>query len=186
MAGQQPFIALRTCGCVFSDQGLRAVVEGLSRGPVEDLRAGKDRGSASPGKEVACPNCGTHFDPTSSATVQPLNPPALDQELLLENLLATRAATKSKSKKRKNGVEEPGATKVSKPRVEQSNAMAASIKAQLKEQEDLRLKSMEGMSDAVKAMFQPKAKGKDYHAGTEDFFGRTYTRVSLSYDHANF
>jgi hypothetical protein len=181
MAGQQPFIALRTCGCVFSEQGLRAVVDGLSRGPVEEVRAqGEEkRPTPSPGNEVACPNCGKQFDPTSPASIQPLNPPSADQELLLENLLATRAATKSKSKKRKNGVEEVvGPAKVAKPRIEQSSAMAASIRAQLKEQEELRLKAMEGMSDAVKAMFKPKEKGKDHHSGNEDFFGRTFTRVS--------
>lgn len=34
------------------------------------------------------------------------------------------------------------------------------------------------MSDAVKAMFRPKPKASDAHAGNADFFGRTFTRVS--------
>lgn len=60
-----------------------------------------------------------------------------------------------------------------------ANSLHRSVAQKLAEQEQRRLAAKEGMSDAVKAMFQPKEKGTDYHKGNADFFGRTFTRVSV-------
>ncbi|EIW70509.1 hypothetical protein TREMEDRAFT_23472, partial [Tremella mesenterica DSM 1558] len=75
MTGSVPFIALRPCGCVFSDASIRA---------------------------VTCPNCGASFNPTSPTSILPINPTPEVREVLLEHLLQSRAAAKAaKGKKRK-------------------------------------------------------------------------------------
>ncbi len=111
-----PFISLRSCGCVFSDAAIRAVVPTLSKGlgvqalakevrdevkaDAKPLASGSTVAVDGEGKSVACPNCGKDFDPTKLDAVLPINPSKEVQETLLENLLATRAAAKS-GKKRK-------------------------------------------------------------------------------------
>nr|XP_031863447.1 uncharacterized protein CI109_001323 [Kwoniella shandongensis]KAA5530519.1 hypothetical protein CI109_001323 [Kwoniella shandongensis] len=110
MSGSVPFIALRNCGCVFSEGAIRAVVPSLTRGVDSTTKNDEDEKNGSPSsgeegvragkKEVACPNCGKSFDPTALNAVLPINPPKDVQDTLLEHLLLTRAATKS-SKKRK-------------------------------------------------------------------------------------
>ncbi|ODO06412.1 hypothetical protein L198_01644 [Cryptococcus wingfieldii CBS 7118] len=109
MAGSFPFVALRSCGCVFSDAAIRAVVPNLTKG-VTAQAAEKDElpeearpvvnAEEKSKQEVACPNCNKAFDPTSVSAIIPINPPKEVQEVLLENLVLARAAAKS-SKKRK-------------------------------------------------------------------------------------
>lgn len=109
MSGTVPFIALRPCGCVFSDSSIRGIIPTLTKGvgikavPKEERDDKPDE--AKPvveGKEgmVACPNCGISFDPRLPTSIAPINPSKEVQDVLLEELLTTRAAAKS-SKKRK-------------------------------------------------------------------------------------
>jgi hypothetical protein len=108
MSGIVPFIALRPCGCVFSDASIRAVIPNLTKGvaarvvPKDELpdEAKPLDGLTKDKKEVACPNCGTSFDPSKPESLAPINPTRAVQEVLLEHLLTTRAAAKS-GKKRK-------------------------------------------------------------------------------------
>ena len=106
MSGAVPFVALRPCGCVFSDASIRAVIPSLTKGlaakvlPADDLP--DEAKSVNDGfkGDVACPNCGKMFDPTQPTSILPINPTRQVQEVLLENLLTARAIAKS-SKKRK-------------------------------------------------------------------------------------
>ncbi|GFZ46779.1 hypothetical protein JCM24511_03999 [Saitozyma sp. JCM 24511] len=108
MSGIVPFIALRPCGCVFSDASIRAVIPNLTKGiaaravPKDELpdEAKPLDGITKDKKDVACPNCGTTFDPHKPESLAPINPTRAVQEVLLEHLLTARAAAKS-GKKRK-------------------------------------------------------------------------------------
>lgn len=249
MSGSVPFIALRSCGCVFSDAAIRAVVPTLSKGvgakalpkevrdEVKDdakpLAAGNGVVLDGQGKHVACPNCGKDFDPTAIDGILPINPSKEVQEVLLETLLVARASAKS-SKKRKAAAAvaavvaatedgDPGAT-VSRQKREagesaepsakhaksdagsgggkpartsgsaspapgagngrgaaesiQTNNLHRSVHQKLAEQEQKRLAAQAGMSDAVKAMFKSNTADEPRKGTSNDFFTRTYTRVS--------
>ncbi|WWC69994.1 uncharacterized protein I206_103938 [Kwoniella pini CBS 10737] len=207
MSGVIPFIAIKSCGCVFSDAAIRGIIPNLTKGITaktieNELTPEQPKSVISEGdnKEIACPNCGKSFDPRPTSAILPINPPKETQDLLLENLLIARASAKS-SKKRKNAEKIDGdsigkpVTKASKisaedgkspiPRVNSpsisansngGSGMPRSVQEKLAEQERKRLKAQEGMSEAVKAMFKPKNEGKK--SGADEFFGRTFTRVS--------
>ncbi|ORY32914.1 Rtf2 RING-finger-domain-containing protein [Naematelia encephala] len=213
MSGTVPFIALRPCGCVFSDAAIRAVIPNLTKGSAASAMIKDDKpDEAKPvtsgvKEEVACPNCGKPIEPTKSSTILPINPPREVQELLLDNLLASRAAAKS-SKKRKATSAIIEATTVSAdtepvkkaarpssespvPRHSASpapggratsavsqNSLVRSVHEKLAEQEQKRLVAQAGMSDAVKAMFKPKGDPGQKRSGMDDFFGRTFTRYA--------
>jgi len=204
MTGAIPFIALRTCGCVFSERALRAVVPNLTRGVnLSDADKDKPTEEASPGpaETVACPNCGKEFDPTSIKSVMPIYPNAEIQTLLLEMLLAERAAAKANKKRKSDKGDESNGEKKKKKADKLAAAAAAesktrdssspaprpapsikmstvgsSVQAMLAEEERKRLVAREGMSDAVKSMF--RAKTDDKKGDAADFFGRTFNRVS--------
>lgn len=116
MSGTVPFIALRPCGCVFSEAAVRAVIPNLAR-ITTTVKSFKDEvpDSAQPVAEsidvVACPNCGQDIRPAEAATVSPINPPKEYQEDLLESLLMARAAVKA-GKKRKAGAITPCGAKL--------------------------------------------------------------------------
>ncbi|WVW84130.1 hypothetical protein I302_106159 [Kwoniella bestiolae CBS 10118] len=209
MSGVIPFIAIKSCGCVFSDAALRGIIPTLTKGITTNTSAQdmtpEQAKPAVPSDDkkglVGCPNCGKEFDPTSPTAIIPINPPKEVQDVLLENLLLARASAKS-SKKRKNAekttngngngvleVAEPvkkaikinGASNGSSP-VPRINSpsisgSARSVQDKLAEQEQKRLKAQENMSEAVKSMFKPKDGGAK-KSGADDFFGRTFTRVS--------
>ncbi|WRT66571.1 uncharacterized protein IL334_003530 [Kwoniella shivajii] len=205
MSGIIPFIALRSCGCVFSDNAIRGIIPNLTK-DVRSTVNSSSKNTAVDGveqkKEVACPNCGKSFDPTLPTSIIPINPPKEIQDTLLENLLLIRASSKS-SKKRKNidksvdgnsiTTSEP-VTKSAKTSANTTTIpasknglasngngngngpnVARSVQEKLAEQEKKRLKAQEGMSEAVKAMFAPK-EGK--RNGVDEFFGRTFTRYA--------
>lgn len=215
MSGSVPFIALKPCGCVFSDASIRAVIPNLTRGiaagaVVSEEKSDEAKPVAEGGKTVVCPNCAKEFDPTLPTSIQPINPTRAVQDFLLDTLLIARASAKS-SKKRK-AVETPaskGEAKESKavkvdaanssaspappsngksisnekqaPPAPTANSLPRSVHQKLAEQEQKRMAAQAGMSDAVRAMFKPKDKDKDHHSGNADFFGRTFTRVSIGY-----
>lgn len=194
MTGAIPFIALKSCGCVFSDAAVRAIIPNLTRG-IAASSPGKDE-TPEAGEAVPCPNCGKTFDPTVPSAILPIYPSADVQDALLDALLASRAAAKA-NKKRKAGAEDKGEKKEKKktspptepaakvprtaaagaPRTINAKSLGSSVTAQLAEQERKRLEAQAGMSAAVKSMFRSKDdKGKTGDAA--DFFGRTFNRVS--------
>lgn len=134
MTGSVPFIALRPCGCVFSDASIRAVIPSLTKGTAgkavkheEKSDEGTpvvDDDSKAKSKMVTCPNCGKEFDPTLPTSILPINPSKEVQDVLLENLLLARAATKS-GKKRKAAVVD-GATAKSETSAEAKAARISS------------------------------------------------------------
>ena len=212
MSGAVPFIALRPCGCVFSDASIRAIIPSLTKGIAgkvlpkddspEEAKPVLDGGHG----DVTCPNCGKAVDPTLATSIIPINPTRELQEVLLENLLTSRAAAKSTKKRKVIDIipssspvtGEQHASKIPRntsastaPRISSPlpapgrgtppivpTSVARSVHRKLAEQEQKRLAAQVGMSDAVKAMFKPKDKGADHHKGNADFFGRTFTRVS--------
>ncbi|WOO80701.1 Protein RTF2 [Vanrija pseudolonga] len=195
MTGAIPFIALKSCGCVFSDAAVRAIIPNLTRG-IAASSPGKDEAPEA-GEAVPCPNCGKTFDLTVPSAVLPIYPSADVQDALLDALLASRAAAKA-NKKRKAGAEDKGekkekkktsppaepaakvprtATAAGAPRAINTKSLGSSVTAQLAEQEKKRLEAQAGMSAAVKSMFRSKdEQGKRGDAA--DFFGRTFNRYA--------
>lgn len=196
MTGAIPFMAIRNCGCVFSDSAVRAVIPSLAR-PLGMGINNDDKKEEGP-SEAGCPNCGKKFDPTSPTAVLPIYPPQEVQDFLLEALFAARAAHKANKKRKKEKGEdkkedkEGKAAKVAKsdkadkvrsatgspaPRIQAPTSSGSrSVQEKLAEQEKKRLAAQEGMSDAVKAMFRKNEPGKK--GDVADFFGRTFNRVS--------
>lgn len=183
MTGAIPFIAIRNCGCVFSESAVRSVIPNLAR-PLDT----KDKAEGP--TEAGCPNCTKTFDPTSPAAVLPLNPPAATQDLLLEGLMTLRAVQKA-NKKRKaeskdgNGKDPKAANGDPPAKLPRKGPSAPTgparpkssnltVREKLAEQEQKRLAA--GMSDAVRSIFTKKDEGKK--SDVQDFFGRTFNRVS--------
>jgi hypothetical protein len=207
MSGSVPFVALRHCGCVFSEASIRAVIPTLSRSSAGKTKSDQQPDEVKAVADVkegfkACPNCGKEFDPTKGDAVVAINPPREVQEDLLEQLLTIRASAKASKKRKAVDASAPLITDIAitangdvprkhprsdslKPSSRTASASPApttlaprSVHQKLAEQEQKRQIAQAGMSDAVKAMFKPKEKGKDHHQGNADFFGRTFTRVS--------
>ena len=189
MIGTHPFVYLSTCGCVFSQAGLRSVAGQQSASSPNDNA--KEHDTEQEQKDV-CPQCATKF--TRSTDVVLLNPgdeDALRMRDAMEARRAVEAASKpKKSKKRKadvtlptaaspapaNGVApEPSAkrSRTSTPRpAPVTNNVTATSRAVVDSLalEEKRRKS--GMSDAVKSLYASKGRVK------ETFMTRgTFTRV---------
>ncbi|RXK39346.1 hypothetical protein M231_03425 [Tremella mesenterica] len=197
MTGSVPFIALRPCGCVFSDASIRAVIPTLSRGIA--AKTPSNDNSNEDKSQVTCPNCGASFNPTSPTSILPINPTPEVREVLLEHLLQSRAAAKAaKGKKRKAGdVMNGDDTRLKVTKVDDKGSVSPtpgpemgrqgtrgappvprSVQDKLAEQEKKRLIQQAGMSDAVKSMFKPKEVAGEKKNGAAEFFGRTFTRYA--------
>lgn len=112
MTGAVPFVYISTCGCVFSQAGLKTLTSASassSSPPSLSLESeGKEKDAGEKEKERqldVCPQCATKFDKTED--VRTINPSSADEEKMRVAMQARRlveAATKSaksKSKKRK-------------------------------------------------------------------------------------
>jgi hypothetical protein len=188
MSGTHPFVYLSTCGCVFSQAGLRAI--STSSGPTPPA-TDQTEDNHQEQKDI-CPQCSTKF--ARSTDIVLLNPTP-DEELQMRESMekhrASQAASKpKKSKKRKTDempVSEPAAKrsalesshKTSRTSTAQSaapftnNATATSrvVSSALALEEHKRKTSM---SDAVKSLYTPK----DGVPKKETFMTRgTFTRV---------
>lgn len=198
--GALPFGCIRTCGCVFSEGGIRAVVQSESNSrPSEDAH----KPETSPDTDVAipCPNCSQPFRPvrgfgndgTGSEWWLPLNPKKEAQEIMLANLLAKRAEKKAsgkkkdgKDKKRKSeavGVDDGDspAAEDERPAVKRNKPVALQHSVQMSFKVQQELAALEakrkagGVSDAVKSIY---GDGRGLRAEKNDFFTRTFNRVS--------
>lgn len=111
MIGTLPFGALKSCGCVISEGGVKAVIASTSSSPSnsdhspDEAEAGLDGEQRKLHKVIPCPNCSKAFDPadgfgngTGSSWWLPLNPKQEDQEKMLEKLLEDRAVAKANKK----------------------------------------------------------------------------------------
>jgi len=196
MIGTHPFVYLLTCGCVFSQAGLRAVAgpSGTSP-PAEDAQDGVTETQEQ--KDV-CPQCATKF--TRSTDVILLNPGAEEELQMRETMEARRAiqavSKPKKSKKRKvddvsppatspaleppakraavDSSLKPSRTSTPQPAPMTNNATATSrAVANSLEQEEKKRKT--GMSDAVKSLYTPKGGSQR----KETFMTRgTFTRYA--------
>ncbi|KAF8508762.1 Rtf2 RING-finger-domain-containing protein [Gautieria morchelliformis] len=168
MTGTHPFVYLSTCGCVFSQAGLRAVSSSSSSTPPGDNL----KNEVQEQKDV-CPQCASKF--TRSTDIVLLNPGPEEQLQMRETMEARRAAQAAikpkKAKKRKlddaSSMLEPATKRVildsshaSRPATPQpapftNNATATSrTVANALAQEELKRKH--GMSDAVKSLYTSK------------------------------
>jgi hypothetical protein len=190
MTGVVPFVYLSTCGCVFSQAGLKAVSS-----PTPPSEKGKEKaangeeGSPSDGQLDVCPQCAVKYN--RAEDVRMLNPGPEEEERMQSVMERRRAAAatnaKGKGKKRKaggaaEGDQRPGkklsgsrsgsATPLAGPTIvgAASRAVASSLAM-----EEAKRKSH--MSDAVKSLYKPK----DGKARKETFMTMgTFTRVSRS------
>jgi len=167
MNGSQPFIYIRTCGCVFSLAGFKTMAQTATGSP-----------KAAGGEEEAldlCPQCQKKYSRT--ADVVTLNPSLEEEEQLREDMQRRRLLEPpKKSKKRKNASEEHEPPKKKRETTDQPiiNSTVASSKAFASELalEEARRKAT--MSDAVKSLY---AEGKPKKKETFMTMG-TFTRYA--------
>ncbi|KAF4623681.1 hypothetical protein D9613_001398 [Agrocybe pediades] len=158
MNGVQPFVYISTCGCVFSQAGLKTV--SASESPKEKERASPPEGEEDKFSDSLslCPQCAKKY---SKEDVIQLNPPpevqlklqfALDRKRQLE-------PAKKKSKKRKNDASPDEAEPPSKkqaaalPGPSLNPAIAGASRAVVKELEKEEEKRKANMSAAVKSLY---------------------------------
>ncbi|KAI0656731.1 Rtf2 RING-finger-domain-containing protein [Cubamyces menziesii] len=163
MNGSQPFVYISTCGCVFSQAGLKALSTTPSKSPSSDITdtSGKEKGSdKEQGQDLdLCPQCGAKYN--RSSDVLQLNPSPEIEAQMRAAMEARRAAepAKGQGKKRKAAAadaEPPSKKKASSPMPTTNPSMAAASKAVAESLaiEEAKRKAM--MSDAVKSLYAPK------------------------------
>ena len=207
MTGALPFGVIRHCGCVFSEGGIRAVIQSTSTSSGSSSPKEKSSGEqAFPklDKSLPCPNCSEPFDPsegfgsgTGSIWWLPLNPKQEYQTQMLHDLASARAAAKAAkkasastsstgNKKRKSEVagdsDLTNASAIKPKRVKSGPTDAAPVKLSGKVAQELAeleaKRKSAGMSDAVKSIYAGKNGGKGLGTSGNDFFTRTFNRVS--------
>jgi hypothetical protein len=201
MTGIVPFVYLSTCGCVFSQAGLKAVSS--STPPSEkgkDKAAGGEGGAPPPsdGQLDVCPQCAKKYN--RSEDVRVLNPGPAEEERMqgvVERRRAAAASVKGKGRKRKavpDGAEgeQPAGKKKGGSRsasvTPSTTVVAATSRAVASSLAMEEAKRKAHMSDAVKSLYKPK----DGKARKETFMTMgTFTRVSqldcrLSFDSSGF
>jgi hypothetical protein len=168
MNGAQPFIYIRSCGCVFSQSGFRTVL-GTSLPTRETSTSEENNGnSANNGELDICPQCATKFSRSSDVLI--INPSKEEEERMqmAMELRRSREPTKAKTKKRKAGVEgiievAPGASKKKKasppghssspaPGLNPTAATASRALSNTLAAEEVKRKA--NMSDAVKSLYR--------------------------------
>ena len=169
MLGSVPFVYVSTCGCVFSQAGLKTVSQADNGSPKEGSPADSEK------QYQLCPSCGTKYD--KSQDVLTLNPSPEEEEIMHANMLKRRAAepTKPKGKKRKAAVDAEQSSTKKRATVNSSNAGISSatraVVASLAEEET---KRKANMSDVVKSLYT----SKDGPKRKETFMTMgTFTRV---------
>jgi hypothetical protein len=164
MNGGQPFVYILTCGCVFSQSGLRTV---LGSSPSNGNTAAAESSAADDEQLEVCPQCGTKF--SRSSDVLMINPPLEEGERMYAAMELRRSLEPvKKSKKRKAGadaVTEEVTTKKKKaspeghspspaPGLNPKISAASRSLAQSLAVEEAKRKA--GMSDAVKSLYRSK------------------------------
>jgi hypothetical protein len=186
MTGVVPFVYLSTCGCVFSQAGLKAV---SSSTPPSEKGKEKDGGCEVGARELdVCPQCAAKYDRLDDVRV--LNPGPEEEERMqavMERRRAVAAANaKGKGKKRKaagavpegaEGEQPPGKKNGSGSgsAVPPSSVVGAASRAVASSLALEEAKRKANMSEAVKSLYKPK----DGKARKETFMTMgTFTRVS--------
>jgi len=169
MTGVVPFVYLSTCGCVFSQAGLKAVSS--STPPSEQGREKeKDSGGEVGARELdVCPQCAAKYN--RSEDVRVLNPGPEEEERMQAAMERRRAAAaasaKGKGKKRKaagavpegaEGEQPPGKKSGSRSGsvVPPSSVVGAASRAVASSLAMEEAKRKANMSEAVKSLYRPK------------------------------
>ncbi|KAG6334913.1 hypothetical protein ID866_4174 [Astraeus odoratus] len=174
MNGAYPFCYLSSCGCVFSQAGLRSVIgatppskDSLSG---EDADAGAGAGVVDKDQLDVCPQCATKF--SRSSDVLAINPSKDEEERMriVMDARRSREPAKTKTKKRKAGATDAieGSGVASKKKKELANshspspapavnpAIVTASKALTSSLAAEEAKRKAGMSDAVKSLYRSK------------------------------
>ncbi|KAG2053906.1 DUF602-domain-containing protein [Suillus hirtellus] len=156
MNGGQPFVYIFTCGCVFSQSGLRTI-----------LGASPSNGNTATDEQLeVCPQCATKF--SRSSDIFMINPPLEEEERMYAAMELRRSLEPvKKSKKRKAGADavadEDGTKKKASPEGHSPSpapgsnpkiSAASRSLAQSLAVEEAKRKA--GMSDAVKSLYRDK------------------------------
>ena len=174
MNGSQPFVYISTCGCVFSQAGLRTVTSSKEKGKEKE-------GSATPPSRSVhdiielCPNCATKY---TQENVVLLNPGPEEEEALrfAVERIRSQESTKKKAKKRKNDSDqgEPPKKKQETTPIINAATVTGTSRAVKSELEKEEAKRKATMSAAVKSLYGTGSTRK------ETFMTRgTFTRVCL-------
>ena len=178
--GVQPFVYISTCGCVFSQAGLRTVTASASP-------KGKEKSLDDDGRDEKplslCPQCAKKYSAIDD--VIPINPSQEEEETMFFAMERKRLLepTKKKSKKRKNA-ESPDEEAAGPPTKKQLSSvapapslnpsMAAASRAVVSGLAMEEAKRKAGMSEAVKSLYNGSGTKKK-----ETFMTMgTFTRVS--------
>jgi len=159
MLGSVPFVYISTCGCVFSQAGLKTVSKAESDSPKDEYKgdSNEDNPADSEKQYQLCPSCGTKY--SKSRDVLNLNPSLEEEEIMHANMLKRRAAepAKTKGKKRKAAADSEQPSSKKKATVNPSNGSISSatraVTASLAEEET---KRKANMSDVVKSLYTSK------------------------------
>jgi hypothetical protein len=169
MNGVQPFVYLRSCGCVFSQSALRTLLP--SSTPTKEISSGEESNGNSPAKEEldVCPQCATKFSQTSD--IMTINPSEDEEQRMRAGmeLRRSREPAKPKTKKRKAGTdvvaEEDAVSKKKKsspaghspsPALSLNPTMSAASRALTNSLAVEETKRKANMSDAVKSLYRAK------------------------------
>lgn len=177
MLGSVPFVYISTCGCVFSQAGLKTVSRADHGSPKEESKGDRNEGSPTDLEKQyqLCPSCGAKYD--KSQDVVTLNPSPEEEAIMYADMLKRRAAEPAKTKGRKRkavaDAEQPSTKK--KATVNSSNGSISSatraVTASLAEEET---KRKANMSDTIKSLYT----SKDGPKRKETFMTMgTFTRV---------
>ncbi|KAF5346082.1 hypothetical protein D9756_010823 [Leucocoprinus leucothites] len=160
MNGTQPFVCIRTCGCVFSLAGYKTMAESPSGSPKEAGEEDLD----------LCPQCQKKY--CRKEDVITLNPPPEEEERLRDVMDRRRLLEPpKKSKKRKNPPSQDEQPKKKRETSAQPviNSTVASSKAVVSELAMEEAKRKATMSDALKSLYgegKPKKKETFMTMGT--------------------
>jgi hypothetical protein len=167
MNGSQPFIYIRSCGCVFSLAGFKTVANVASRSPKSD-------GAEEKALEL-CPQCQKKYSPEDDIIT--LNPPEEEEErlhIVMEKRRLQEPPKKSKKRKNASPENEPPTKKREtsfQPVINSSTATSKVVASELAMEEARRKATM---SEALKSLY---GDGKSKRKETFMTMG-TFTRVS--------
>jgi len=188
MNGVQPFVYIRSCGCVFSQSGLRTLLG--QNPPTREKSGSEDSNVDSVDKEEldVCPQCATKFSQTSD--VMTINPSEVEEQCMRAamELCRSREPPKLKTKKRKAGTdaiaEETAISKKKKsspaghtpsPAPSLNPTISAASRALVESLATEEAKRKANMSDAVRSLYH----GKNNPPRKETFTTMgTFTRAS--------
>ncbi|KAJ3856376.1 DUF602-domain-containing protein [Lentinula lateritia] len=173
MNGVQPFVYISTCGCVFSQAGLKTVVS-ASSSPKEKNKSSAQGEPTSHEQELElCPQCATKFSRLDDIII--LNPLPEEEEHMREKIEQQRLKEPTrKSKKRKNAslMDDSEAPANKKKVVTPMQPSIAAVSRAALAMEEAKRKAT--MSEAVKSLY-----GDGKPARNETFMTRgTFTRYA--------